>query len=295
MTTITLEITETPRQRMSGLHMVLLIAGVLLSAGASQLFRAPDYFWLALAGIIVAIPVILIGAYGLGKSIHLVAPVVSPGATHPARLEGQLDPTLSRGMWLVKWLLAIPHYIVLAILWSAFPVVVLASGIMILFTGRYPKGFFEFVVGVLRWGWRVSFYATGVLATDQYPPFTLARTGYSATFDVSYPERLSRGKVLVKSWLLALPHLLIIGLLSSSFWFAADGPASAGLVGLLILVAAIGLLFTGEYLRGVFDLVMGIHRWVYRVFAYTSLLRDEYPPFRLDQGALEPNPVEALR
>ncbi|TQL47360.1 uncharacterized protein DUF4389 [Homoserinimonas aerilata] len=285
--TTTPEIVETPRQRMSGLHLALLVIGVLLSGGMSQLFREPDHFWLALAGVVVATPLILFGAHGLGRSIRLDSPGAATDASYPARLEGQLDPALSRGLWLVKWLLAIPHYIVLAILWTAFPVVVLASAIMILFTGRYPRGFFEYVVGVLRWSWRVTFYATGVLATDKYPPFTLARTDFAATFDVDYPERLNRGLVLVKSWLLALPHLLIIGLLSGSFWFASDGPASAGLVGLLVFIAAIGLLFTGAYLRGLFDLVMGIHRWVYRVFAYTSLLRDEYPPFRLDQGAAE--------
>ena len=193
-------------------------------------------------------------------------------------------------MWLVKWLLAIPHYIVLAILWAAFPVVVLASAVMILFTGRYPKAFFEYVVGVLRWSWRVAFYATGVLATDQYPPFTLARTSFPATFDVAYPERLSRWKVLFKSWLLAFPHLVIVGILAGLAWVFSDDPGTGGLVGLLVFIAALILLFTGVYNAGLFNLVMGIHRWIYRVYAYVSLLRDDYPPFRLDQGPLESAP-----
>jgi hypothetical protein len=207
---------------------------------------------------------------------------------YPAQLEGHVDPTLSRWTWLVKWLLAVPHFIVLAILWAAFPVVVLASAVMILFTGRYPATLFEFVVGVLRWNWRVAFYATGVLATDQYPPFTLARTGYPATFDVVYPGRLSRWKVLFKSWLLAFPHLVIVAVLAGLVWIASDGPAVGGLVGLLVFITVLILLFTGGYNLGLFNLVMGIHRWVYRVYAYTSLLRDEYPPFRLDQGGLDP-------
>ncbi|MHA7156341.1 DUF4389 domain-containing protein, partial [Arthrobacter sp. TMN-50] len=116
-------------------------------------------------------------------------------------------------MWLVKWILAIPHYLVLAILGIAFVVVTVAAGVMILFTGRYPASLFQFTVGVLRWHWRVAFYANGVLGTDHYPPFTLAHTDYPATFEVDYPEKLSHGRVLVKSWLLALPHLLIVAAL----------------------------------------------------------------------------------
>ena len=68
--------------------------------------------------------------------------------------------------------------------------------------------------------------------------------------------------------------------------------ASAGLVGLLVLFAAIALVFTGRYPRGIFDLVLGLDRWVLRVVAYASLMRDEYPPFRLDPGAREPVAVE---
>lgn len=293
MTIPTPETTGSQRLRMSGLHMFLLIAGVLATAGSHRLFDDTDSLWWGLAALAVGIPLILIGAVGLGRSIRSQSSV-SEDSGYPTQLEGQLDPALSRGMWLVKWLLAFPHYIVLAIMWAAFPVVVLASGVMILFTERYPAPLFEFVVGVLRWNWRVVFYATGVLATDQYPPFTLARTDFPATFDVAYPERLSRGKVLVKSWLLALPHLIIVGILAGLFWFFSDGPGVGGLVGLLVFIAALILLFTGTYNRGLFDLVMGIHRWIYRVYAYTSLLRDEYPPFRLDQGPLDRNPLSQV-
>jgi hypothetical protein len=290
MTITTPETTGPQRLRMSGLHMFLLIVGVLATAGSHRLFDNLDILWWGVAALAAGIPLILIGAVGLGRSIHS-APIEPTG--YPTQLEGRLDPNLSRGMWLVKWLLAFPHYIVLAIMWAAFPVVVLASGIMILFTGRYPAALFEFVVGVLRWNWRVVFYATGVLATDQYPPFTLARTEFPATFDVAYPDRLSRWKVLVKSWLLALPHLIIVGILAGLFWFFSDGPGAGGLVGLLVFIAALILLFTGAYNRGLFNLVMGIHRWIYRVYAYTSLLRDEYPPFRLDQGPLESSHLPA--
>ena len=161
-------------------------------------------------------------------------------------------------------------------------------------------------MGVLRWSWRVSFYAFTAIGTDRYPPFTLARTDYPADFDVDYPEHLSRGLVLVKSWLLAIPHLLIVGVLAGTTrtWAASDDDwsgygaryASDGtfsLIALLTLIAGVILLFTGTYLRSLFDLLMGLNRWVYRVTAYVALMRDEYPPFRLDMGPADPADVPA--
>jgi uncharacterized protein DUF4389 len=73
---------------------------------------------------------------------------------------------------LVKWFLAIPHYIVLAFLWIGAVVAVIIAWFAILFTGRYPRGLFDYVQGVIRWGTRVTAYAF-LLATDRYPPFQL--------------------------------------------------------------------------------------------------------------------------
>jgi hypothetical protein len=94
---------------------------------------------------------------------------------YPLRLTGELSPRLSRGLWLVKWLLAIPHFIVLFFLWIAFAVVSVVAFFAILFTGRYPRGIFDFVEGVIRWHNRVVGYAF-ILVTDRYPPFSLSQS-----------------------------------------------------------------------------------------------------------------------
>ena len=223
-------------------------------------------------------------------------PAVNATETYPVRLEGQRDPELSRWLWVVKWLLAIPHYIVLAFLWLTLFVLTVVAFFAILITGRYPRGIFDFNVGVLRWTWRVAFYSYGALGTDRYPPFTLAEVpDYPASLEVAYPEQLSRGLVLVKWWLLAIPHYLVIGLFLGGGSYPAsrvDDRAWAfsfetGLIALLVLFAGVALVFTKRYPPGIYDFVLGLDRWVARVAAYVLLMRDEYPPFRLDQGGTE--------
>lgn len=225
-------------------------------------------------------------------------------APYPAHLTGELAPRLSRWLWLVKMFLAIPHFVVLAALGVAFLATTVFAGFAILFTGRYPRTLFDFNVGVMRWNWRVGFYVYAALGTDRYPPFTLARTDYPADFDVDYPERLSRGLVLIKSWLLALPHL-IIGILVVAdivlYPWSANGQAATAaqpasgysVLNLLVVVAGFFLLVTGTYPRPLFDFLLGVNRWLYRVVTYAAFMTDEYPPFRLDMGAKEVDRVPA--
>ena len=198
----------------------------------------------------------------------------------------------------MKWLLAIPHYIVLFFLWIAFVVLTIVAFFAILFTGRYPRGIFDFNLGVLRWTWRVSYYSYGALGTDRYPPFTLDEApDYPATLDVAYPERLSRGLVLVKWWLLAIPQYILVGIFVGGAGSAAGRAQDwggwhwwyeGGLILTLVLFAGIALLFMARYPRGIFDFVLGLDRWVVRVVAYAGLMTDAYPPFRLDQGGDDP-------
>jgi hypothetical protein len=270
------------------LSVGLLLGGALLIVGGALLIYAGARTRPAAAAVAVG------GA---------AAPAAAEGAAatvYPVAVRADLDRALSRWLWLVKWLLLIPHFIVLAFLWIAFGVLTVVAGFAILFTGRYPRGIFDFNVGVLRWTWRVMFYGYWALATDRYPPFTLAEVpGYPASLEVAYPARLSRWRWLVK-WLLAIPHLVLVAVFVGVWGFGwapfgseVRGPGIAGLVGILTLVAGIVMLFTGRYPPAIFEFITGLDRWVLRVAAYVSLMRDEYPPFRLDMGPREPAELPA--
>jgi hypothetical protein len=197
------------------------------------------------------------------------------GGDDPMRVRSDIDAP-SRRLWLVKWcVLAVPHYPILIGLYLLYPLVTIAAGIAILFTGRYPRPLFDFNVGVLRWSWRLMNYRFPMNSTDKYPPFTLASVPeYPADLEVDYPESLTNRAVLLQRWLLGLPQIILCWSLEP-------------FLQTLCVVNAVWLLCIGTINQGMFDLLMGIVRWRYRVAVYVSLMRDEYPPFRMDLGSVQ--------
>jgi len=200
------------------------------------------------------------------------APVDASGAV---RVRSDIDAP-SRWLWLLKWCaLAVPHYPILIGLYLLYPLATIAAGVAMLFTGRYPRPLFDFNVGVLRWSWRLMNYRFPMNITDKYPPFTLAsRSDYPADLEVDYPERLGNRAVLLGRWVTGMPQILLC-------W------ALEPFLQLLCVTNAVWLLCIGTINQGMFDLLLGIVRWRYRVAVYVSLMRDEYPPFRMDLGSLQ--------
>jgi hypothetical protein len=271
---------------------------VLTAAGASIDFLTPIAIGLLVLGALCLLVTIAAVMARSGREGVAERAVERSGA-YPLRLGGEPDPAPSRWLWLVKWLLAFPHLIALAFLWVAFVLMTVVAWFAILFTGRYPRPLFDFNTGVLRWTWRIGYYAYNALGTDRYPPFTLAPTDHPATLEIAYPQRLSRPLVLVK-WLLAVPHLLIVAVLVGSAgnlglnrWWPVPPLVGGGLIGLLVLVVAGHLVLVGRYPRDLHNLVVGLNRWLFRVVIYVALMTDEYPPFRLD--LTEPDGVSPER
>jgi hypothetical protein len=186
--------------------------------------------------------------------------------SYPVTYDVEYAPELSRWLIFVKWLLAIPHYIILYGLQIAWSAVAFVAFFIILFTKKYPRELFDFSVNVLRWSTNVNAY-TGLLR-DEYPPFSWERGKFPVTVEVDYPEELSRWLIFVK-WLLAIPHYLALALL---------GIAAA----VVLFIAFFAILFTKKYPESLFNFVVGVQRWGLRVTAYVYLMRDEYPPFSLE-------------
>jgi hypothetical protein len=186
-------------------------------------------------------------------------------APYPVNVDVPYAEPLSRWKIFVKWLFAIPHYVILYFLGIAVSVVTLIAFFSILITKEYPPGLMRFAVGVRRWQLNVNAYTS--LLRDEYPPFTWDAGVYPAVLAVDEPAELNRWLPLVK-WLLAIPHLIILVGLGIA-------------VAVTTLVAFFAILFTGRYPRSLFDFAVGVMRWSERVTLYVTLMTDVYPPFRL--------------
>ena len=191
-------------------------------------------------------------------------PAGPPSPDHPARLEIAYPTELNRWLPLVKWLLVIPHFFALLFVGLGAFFVAIYAFFAVLFTGRWPRGAFDYMVGTFRWVYRVTAYFH--LMVDAYPPFSLADDpAYPVRLDIEYPERVDRWRPLVQ-WLLAIPYLIVAGIL---YW----------ITGLMTIAAFFTILFTKRIPQGVFELMLPGLRWNLRGNAYAYFLADRYPPW----------------
>ena len=194
-------------------------------------------------------------------------PAATGGGDYPVRFDVEYPERLSRWKIFLKWLFAIPHFIIVVLLINVAGILQFIAFFAILFTKKWPRGLFDFTVQIYRWAANVSAYALFLLR-DEYPPFSGDSGEYPVTLEVEYDENLSRWQIFVK-WLLAIPHYIVL-----AFLFVA--------VNITVFIAFFAILFTGRYPRGLFDFAVGTMRWYIRVNAYAHwLMTDRYPPFSL--------------
>jgi hypothetical protein len=186
-----------------------------------------------------------------------------PSPEYAVGLEISYPSEMSRWLPLIKWLLVVPHFFALCFVGIGAFFVAVYAFFAVLFTGRWPRGAFDYLVGTARWVYRVVAYFH--LMTDAYPPFSLADDPeYPVRLNVAYPEQIANWRPLVQ-WLLAIPYLVIAGVL---YW----------LTGVLTIIAFFTVLFTKQIPRGVFELMVPGLRWHARGNAYAYFMTARYPP-----------------
>jgi hypothetical protein len=199
----------------------------------------------------------------MSEMMEPVGQAAAPG--YPLRYDVEYQEGHSRLLIFVKWLLAIPHFVILYLLGLIAYIITIIAFFSILFTQKYPRGMFNYMVGYQRWYANLAAYI--LLLRDEYPPFNWEAGGYPVTYEVDYPETLNRWAPLYK-WLIIIPNLIVMAIVFIVAY-------------VLVLVAWLAILFTGKLPRGIHDFVVGALRWSYRINVYIYLMRDEYPPFSM--------------
>jgi len=188
-------------------------------------------------------------------------------ADYPVSFDVEYPERLSRWKIFLKWLFAIPQFIIVYLLSVVNSVIIFIGFFSVLFTKKWPRGLFDFSIMIQRWTMNTYAYAL-LLLRDEYPPFSGDAGEYPIVLEVEYREDLSRWQIFVK-WLLAIPHVIILAFLGIAAF-------------VVVLIAFFAILFTGRYPRGLFDFVVGTARWAIRVNAYAFwFMTDRYPPFSL--------------
>lgn len=188
-----------------------------------------------------------------------------PVVDYPVLLDIKRQEEYSRLYPLVKWLAVIPNLVVFVFIAIAGLFVYIAGFFAVLITGRFPRGMFDFLVGVQRWAACINAYL--FLMTDHYPPFsTQANPEGPVQFNIDYPEQgVSRWRPLF-AWLVALPYLIVAGALSY-------------LAAIVSFIAFFAILFTKKFPEGMYNLVLISLRWQARGNAYAGFMVTKYPPF----------------
>ncbi len=195
---------------------------------------------------------------------------------YPADLDVELPDHNSRLLAVlffvfIKLLMGVPHLIVLTIYGFVATIVAWIAQWAVLFTGRYPAGMFDFVLGYQTWNWRYIAWYVGL--TDRYPPFSGSDGDYPARADCAVPESSSRllaiTRILPIIEILAIPHVIVLTVLSLVFV-------------IFVVLAQVAAIFVGRFPQGLASFTIGFNRWSYRVNCYMYGLTDGYPPFRLD-------------
>jgi hypothetical protein len=179
----------------------------------------------------------------------------------------------SRGELLLRSFLGnlymvIPHLFLLFFINIGSIILGFISWWAVLFTGKYPRSFFNYQVSVLKWTTRLQ--ARMFNLSDGYPSFGMSAEDKNVILHVAYPENLSRGLLLLRLFFqfiyVLIPHgfCLFFRLIASAF---------------VMFIAWWAVLFTGQYPKGMHEFVVGTLRWSTRVSLYLSFLTDKYPPF----------------
>jgi Domain of unknown function (DUF4389) len=190
--------------------------------------------------------------------------------TYPLNLDVTSPPTVERWRPLVNWILIIPHSIWLYILLIAAGVLAFLGWFVILFTGRLPESWGDFIIGVLRYQWRVYSYLYAWTTT--YPSFSppagyVDPGDYAAIFYCARPETRNRFTVALRL-ILAIPQFIVLYIVGIA-------------AGVVLFLAWFAVLFTGRWPDSFRSFGVGFFRWYGRLAGYLHLVTDEYPPFSM--------------